>query len=398
MKAKQQNTDIECLRAVAVLGVAFHHMQGNLFHPGLPQLQGFLQHFSYWFGVDLFLAISGYVIGRSLLPQLRSPGERLPQQWTVVMAFWIRRAWRLLPSAWLWLAIILGATVLTNRSGAFGSLHANLMASLAGVLNVANLRFADAFFRYEYGTSFVYWSLSLEEQFYLLLPLLVLCLRRRIDLLMIALVVMQFLLFRTPLWMALRTDAIALGVLLSMAESSIAYARAEPAFLLRLGALRVIMPMALLTLLAMLAAPALQDLQWRISAIAAISAALVWLASYDKDYLLPAGRLKQLLTWIGHRSYAIYLIHIPAYFFLREVAFRADLAVTAPLHALAWAATGVALTLALADLNYRFLEQPLRRHGRAVADRYLSRRGVHRAKATTAPPDLVLPVSAEGTP
>jgi peptidoglycan/LPS O-acetylase OafA/YrhL len=397
VNSKQYNTDIQCLRAVAVLCVAFHHMQGNLFHPGLVPLQRFLQHAGYWFGVDLFFAISGYVIGRSLLPQMIAQRRSARDLLNMVTAFWIRRAWRLLPSAWLWLAVILGAVIFANQSGAFGSLHANVMASLAGLFNVANFRFADAFFRYEYGASFIYWSLSLEEQFYLLLPLLVLCLRRRIDVFMIALFVIQLFLYRTPLLMSLRTDALALGVLLSMAESSSAYAKANPRFLLRLGPMRWIAPVLLLALLSVLASPELQAWRWRISAIAVVSALLVWLASYDSDYLLANGHLKQMLTWIGSRSYAIYIIHIPVYFLLREAEFRLGFVAStmSPLHAVTLAAIAVTLTLWLCDLNYRLVEQPLRRRGQSVADRYLNRRGTIGQKPAGGPSGFMLPDAAK---
>lgn len=94
-----------------------------------------------------------------LIPQLREAPTR-QAFWEQARYFWIRRAFRLLPSAWLWLALILACCLLLNRSGAFGSLSANLAASLAGFLQVANFRFADSFYRYEYGASFVYWSLS----------------------------------------------------------------------------------------------------------------------------------------------------------------------------------------------------------------------------------------------
>lgn len=369
---ERRNRDIECLRAVAVIGVAFHHMQGNLFHPGLPRIGRLFQHADFWFGVDLFLAISGFVIARSLLPQMAAAGTNLRAQAGTIGAFWIRRFWRLLPSAWLWLGLILLAAVAFNHSGAFGSIHANLMATLAGILNVANFRFADAFFRYEYGASFVYWSLSLEEQFYLLLPLLVAVLRRRIDLLMIALVVVQLCVFRTPLLMSVRTDALALGVLLAVAASGKTHAALNPGFLLRMRWLRVLLPCLLLAALAALTSADLQDWRYRISAIAALSAVLVWLASYDRHYLLPDGWCKRVLVWIGARSYAIYLIHVPVYFLLRELGFRLGSSDDAPLHLPAWllfllAAGMIAL---LADLNYRYLEQPLRQRGRHIAERF----------------------------
>jgi peptidoglycan/LPS O-acetylase OafA/YrhL len=371
----RRNNDIECLRAVAVIGVAFHHTQDNLFHPGLPWIDRLFQHADFWFGVDLFLAISGFVIARSLLPQMAAAGTGLRAQAGTIGAFWIRRVWRLLPSAWLWLGLILLAVGAFNRSGAFGSLHANLMATLAGIFNVANFRFADAFFHYEYGTSFVYWSLSLEEQFYLLLPLLVVVLRRRIDLLLMALIIVQLYAFRTPLLMSVRTDALAWGILMAMFAPCRTYASLNPVFLLRLRALRTLLPCLLLGALAVLASADLQGWRFRISAIALLSVVLVWLASYDRDYLLPDGRCKRWLVWIGARSYAIYLIHVPVYFLLRELCFRLSGPHGTPLRPPAWllfvAAAG--MIALLADLNYRYLEQPLRQRGRRIADGFRRR-------------------------
>lgn len=371
-----RNRDIECLRALAVIGVAFHHMQGNLIHPGSPLIGRLLQHADFWFGVDLFFAISGFVIARSLLPQMAASVGNLREQMSVIGAFWIRRFWRLLPSAWLWLGLIMLLAATFNRSGAFGSVHANLMATLAGLFDVANFRFAEAFFRYEYGASFVYWSLSLEEQFYLLLPLLVACLRRRIALLMIALFVIQLCVFRTPLLMSIRTDALALGVLLAIAATGKTYTALNPRFLQRLGWWRTLLPCLLLAALAILSSADHGTWRFRISALAVLSAVLVWLASYDRDYLLPEGWCKRLLVWVGARSYAIYLIHIPVYFLLREMCFRLGIASDSANVMLSWLLGGLAIAMIalLAELNYRYLEQPLRRRGRDIADGFRQRR------------------------
>lgn len=365
-------------------------MQGNLFKPGLPALHTLLTHADFWFGVDLFLAISGFVIARSLIPQMHACAKDVRARWRVIVAFWIRRVWRLLPSAWIWLGIMLLAAVWFNRSHAFGPVHANIMATLAGVFDVANFRFADALFRYPYGTSFVYWSLSLEEQFYLLLPLAVLVLRRRIYLLMIALVAIQLMLTRGILLMAIRTDAIALGVLLAIAYDGRAYARFEPRWLLRLKVFRVLIPCLLLAGLAIMASADMQTWRFSISAIALMSAVLVWLASYGRSYVVPDGWFKRALVWVGARSYAIYLIHIPAYFALRESGFRLGVGGDASLSIPPWLLGVLALAciLLLADLNYRYLERPLRQHGRNVARRWLQRRSTRQEVVS---PDSMTP-------
>jgi len=362
--------DIELLRGIAVLGVVFHHLQGNLFRDGLAWLGSVAAYGQFWWGVDLFFAISGFVIARSLIPQLRACTSAA-QCWQRTRDFWIRRAFRLLPSAWLWLLLMLLASLFLNRSGAFGSLHANLWATVAGLLQFANFRFADSFFHYEYGASFVYWSLSLEEQFYLLLPLLVLLCRRYLAWVLLALVVVQLVSLRSVLLMFIRTDAMALGVLLALWTARSSYRHWEPEWLGRhpgLGPLLLI-----LSCLGMgwLATDGFHATFYRVGALALLCTLLVWIASYNRDYLLPRGPLKSLLAWVGSRSYGIYLIHIPVFMLVREAWFRlSPLGTTGlndqPLLALACAA---GLLLLLSELNYRVIELPLRNRGAELVQR-----------------------------
>lgn len=360
--------DIELLRAIAVGGVLFHHIQG-MFPGGWPRLTALADTFQLWWGVDLFFAISGFVIGRSLIPQLRGC-DSSRQYWAVTHEFWIRRAFRLLPSAWLWLLLVLLAVFFFNRSGAFGSVQANLQATLAGFLQFANLRFADAFMRYEYGASFVYWTLSLEEQFYLILPLLVFVSRRYLVWVLLAVVVVQFFTWRA-LWLSvIRTDALALGVLLSIWSLRPGYWRLEPKWL-RWPGFGLALIVAAGGVMAWIATERFNLSFYRLGVIAILSAVLVWVASYDRDYLLPRGRLKTALTWVGSRSYGIYLIHVPVFFLLRELWFRfAPLGSQDPASH-PWLALSCALLLIglLSELNYRLVEMPLRNRGAQLVGR-----------------------------
>lgn len=361
--------DIEVLRAIAVLGVLFHHLQGSLFTDPVPLLEKIHGWAQPWWGVDLFFAISGFVIARSLIPALQGCTTRR-EYWEQTRNFWLRRAFRLLPSAWLWLALMLLACVFLNRSGAFGSLDANLQATLAGVLQYANFRFADSFFLYEYGSSFVYWSLSLEEQFYLLFPLLIVLCRKHLVWALLALVAVQIFTLRTPLLMVVRTDALALGVLLAMWSAQPGYQRWQPTFLGRpwvgISALIVIG-----VLLSFMATDRFTLANYRIGSIAVLSAVLVWIASYNGDYLLPAGHLQRLMAWIGSRSYGIYLIHIPAYQLVRELIFRLQSAgLPSPAgHPVLTLAIAFSLIVLLSELNYRLIEMPMRNRGAALVKR-----------------------------
>lgn len=376
--------DIEVLRAIAVLGVLFHHLQGSLFTdpvPLLEQIHGWAQP---WWGVDLFFAISGFVIARSLIPTLQGCTTR-QEYWQETRNFWLRRAFRLLPSAWLWLALMLLACVFLNRSGAFGTLSANLQATLAGVLQYANFRFADSFFHYEYGSSFVYWSLALEEQFYLLFPLLILLFRRHLVWALLALVAVQILTVRTPLLMVVRTDALALGVLLAMWSVQPSYQRWQPTFLRRPWA-GITALIAIGLLLSFMATDRFTFASYRIGSIAVLSAVLVWIASYNRDYLMPAGIVQRLLAWVGSRSYGIYLIHIPAYQLVRELIFRLQNAgLPSPAgHPIVTLLLALGLIVLLSELNYRFIEMPMRNRGAALVKRLgTSRTAVPSSGATS---------------
>jgi len=264
--------DIELLRALAVVSVVVHHAHGNLFHWPTPLFDAFFRRFELWWGVDLFFAISGFVIARDLIPRLQGCNG-VAEFWRNSVQFWVRRAFRLLPSAWLWLLLMLVACRFLNESGAFGTLSANLAATLAGILQYANFRFADSFFRYEYGVSFVYWSLSLEEQFYLLLPLLIFVSRRFLPWILVGVIAAQFFVWRTPLLMVLRTDALAWGVLLALASHKAFYVRLEPTWLLRWRPLGLIL--AALLVLGLTRVSTEQHLWsvWRIGVIALFSAA-----------------------------------------------------------------------------------------------------------------------------
>jgi len=158
--------DIEGLRAVAVLLVV-------LGHTGVPLVGGG------YVGVDVFFVISGFLITSLLLREARISVPR----------FYARRAVRLLPAAALVLIATLVAARLFLPVVRLGEYARDALAS-AGYL--ANLRFA------EIGTDYLradqspspfqhFWSLAVEEQFYLAWPLLMLVLAARRRLLAVAL-------------------------------------------------------------------------------------------------------------------------------------------------------------------------------------------------------------------
>ena len=366
--AERKIDDIEVLRAVAVTFVVLHHINGNLWPGAVAGGTRFFEFFGGWVGVDLFFAVSGFVIARSLLPQIRA-ARSMRGFWTAGVSFWIRRAFRLLPSAWFWLAAVLVLQVLFNDSGVFGTLRANIEATVAAVLQVANIRFAWIFGRAEPGTSFVYWSLSLEEQFYIVFPILAFYARRYLPWLLAVALLVQFPLARGLFAMAFRTDAICWGVLIALL-GGYGLDRKMTAIAMRFTVGTRVLVCSALVGLPLLGGDLCANFAQKIGCIAFASALLVWFASRDAGCItepLPAP-IARIAVWLGASSYAIYLIHIPAYFIVREAAFRAGIRVAD----FPWLSVLAAamLILALAEVNYRWLESPLRRHGHRVAQKF----------------------------
>jgi peptidoglycan/LPS O-acetylase OafA/YrhL len=147
--------DIEGLRAVAVLGVVLYHAHVGLLHGGFA-------------GVDVFFVVSGYLITGLLWDELQRRGR------VNLGGFYGRRARRLLPAS----VLVVVVTAIAARH-LLPPLQTPSVAKdgLTSALYVANYRFAFAQTNYLNANSIPspfqhYWSLGVEEQFYLLWPLL----------------------------------------------------------------------------------------------------------------------------------------------------------------------------------------------------------------------------------
>ncbi len=365
---KHRIGDIECLRGIAVLMVIVYHSRTGLFTWPMPRWEWIDAHYlQTWPGVDLFFAISGFVIARSLLPELAASAS--PAR--TMGAFWVRRFWRLVPSAWLWLLIILVACLAFNRSGVFDTFHTNYESAIAAVLSVANFREAAAFQQFPYGPSSPYWSLSLEEQFYLVLPILAYLSGRWLTPVLLVLTAFVFCLPYQPFIMMIRVHAVLLGVLLAIAASSPAYQAFAPGFLRGRWWAGLLLLLFIVTLISTLAPFGQRITAYPLDFIALLSALLVFVASYNEDFLVGYRPLRLVLTWTGTRSYALYLVHVPVFCATREFWYRV-LGTGATFNQrdmLRFTLTALSLLIACVEINYRYLELPLRRRGVQIASR-----------------------------
>jgi peptidoglycan/LPS O-acetylase OafA/YrhL len=229
----------------------------------------------------------------------------------------------------------------------------------------------------DYGSFGIFWSLSLEEQFYLLLPFLLFFVRRRflVPALLAAFLAQVFLPrpdgfdpHHTSLLWFMRTDALILGVLIAFWKPHQSYRISEPCFL-RYGFLSF--PLVSLCLLLLATVPASREIAPVSTGLTAIICGLlVLIASYDRDYILPPSRFKSALVWLGSRSYSIYLIHVTCHSFIMELKRSAGIS-EGSIISVALTLVCIPFILVVAETNYRFIETPFRRIGRRIADDFV---------------------------
>lgn len=147
--------DIEGLRAIAVLGVV-------LFHAHLPQFGGG------FVGVDVFYVLSGFLITSLIVAEVEKTGR------LSLAKFWGRRMRRLLPAAALVLLATLAASFVVLDALSFRQAVRDIISAAAYVSNWNFAAQAVDYLAADAPPSPVlhYWSLSVEEQFYVIWPLL----------------------------------------------------------------------------------------------------------------------------------------------------------------------------------------------------------------------------------
>jgi peptidoglycan/LPS O-acetylase OafA/YrhL len=354
-------TGLDGIRAIAVMAVLFYHA-------GAPwALGGFL-------GVETFFVLSGFLITSLLFAEWRSTGR------IDLRNFWLRRARRLLPAVWLLLLVLPVLAVLLARD-ALPRLREDIPAAFFYITNwvyiVREIPYFDAFGRPPLLQQL--WSLAVEEQFYVLWPVLLLLLIRTLKNDRYKLMAATFFLVAlSSIWMAVlyspdgdplriyygtdtRAAGFLMGALLAMIWSP--QTRSSTGSSLRMELSGWAGLLALLILYNQL--NEFQAFLYRGGTlVTALASALLIVGAASPDTLL--GRLLEtpVLRWIGSRSYSIYLWHWPV-FMLTRPGFDVDLP------SLQVRAGQVALTFALAELSYRWIETPVRRHGFLASIRLL---------------------------
>ncbi|MEM5371370.1 acyltransferase [Paraburkholderia azotifigens] len=364
--ATTKNREIQILRGISIAFVLIQH-----YGPTLPVPHWYYRAMdatSFRSGVDLFFVISGFVISRSIAGAAL-PGIRLNR--STFLRFWVRRAFRLMPAAWLWALIVVGTSFFVSS---MDFMQPALVAkgALAGMFGYSNWIWASCLAHHGIGSACpnlyatsIYWSLSLEEQFYVALSIALLMVPLRAVL--IGGIAAALLLHATgdDLYIYFfRFGAMVVGVGLFWLTTTNWY-RPSWRLIQHAAARRASLAFALATI----AGAASISHQHTIPIVAAAAGLAVWVCSFDAT--IPESRVSRAFSWVGDRSYSLYLCHLPVFIMVREVMMRAGAKGYWDSAPLIWCAVPLAIGAALlaADATYRLVELPLSALGRAVIDR-----------------------------
>lgn len=327
--------DIDGLRAVAVLSVLLFHLGFN-FIPG-----GFV-------GVDIFFVISGYLISKIIYTEIENKRFSITN-------FYVRRARRILPAhASVFVLSSVFAVWLLYPS----ELVSYAKSALASALFSANIYFFEAINYFSPSANEIpllhLWSLGIEEQFYIVFPLIaILFAGRRIFSKVVAALLITSLI--ASIWMLTKDPSAAFYLLPFRAfEMLIGCYLSLPK---KLPTNKNVYNISFIVGLACIFCSILfykESMRFPGAAalLPSLGSAFVIFGGLDNNKLSKMLLGNKFLVFIGKISYSLYLIHWPVIVFGRRIFPLADFYI--------FSFSALAISLILAYLNYIFIEQHFR--------------------------------------
>lgn len=298
---------IDALRAIAVLVVIIFHID----HDYLPG--GFV-------GVDIFFVISGYLISKQLF-------ESIERQTFSLREFYVRRIKRILPAAFSVILItILLAQILFLPEDAIKTAQSGVWSAFS-MSNFYFWKFLDTgyFASASYTTPLLhYWSLSVEEQFYLFFPLACLLLLPKLNRYSIVLILILLILGSATASQLLllehhsfiyymlpsRAGELLVGVLLAALLHFEFIQKPKNSYFVFVLSIVVILCSCLLI------KPSDIFPGW-LYLVPTIGAALFIWSGFDNSLFNRSLLNSKVVLWLGKISYSAYLVHWPILAFLR---------------------------------------------------------------------------------
>lgn len=346
-------TGIDGLRAIAVIGVIIYHLN----YEWLPG--GFL-------GVTIFFVLSGYLITDLLLEEWNKKGK------IDFIDFWIRRFRRLLP-ALIFLMFILTIWILLFKQEAIGKLQADFLPSLLYVTNWWYI-FKDISYFETFGmpSPFTHlWSLAVEEQFYIIWPILFFIIVklfkknsvRLLSILIIAMISAFLMAFiyvpgldpsRVYYGTDTRAFSLLIGSMLAIIWPSQKLSKTLPSMSRIFLDITGLLGLALIVIMFYFSSQYDNFLYRGGMVLLSIYTALLVACLAHPASLL--GKIFSIwpLRWIGTRSYAIYLWHYPIIILTTPNLYSGEVNMTL----IFWQ---MLATIVMAELSYVFIEKPVRK-------------------------------------
>lgn len=357
MRVERHNVDIDALRGIAIILVVSYHMAAVGYIPSV--LSAILADFNGSFGVDLFFLVSGFLVSASLMRILETNSGSFRE---AVSVYFARRWFRTIIPAAIWVVVW---TVLSFLTEGFGDPVKNFNHAVAAVFQWAHLfLYIECVKSDGCGLFGYYWSLSLEEWFYVVLPVLFLCLRLKamLAVVVVLLIVLFCLAFvGWSMWGIFRIEPMLVGVVIYLKRAQL-LDLAE-----RLGErkwVRWVLPILLLSSMYLTA-----HFFGKAYVVIVASCALLFIFSLpDKGYLM-GRQTSAMLSVVGKVSFSIYLVHVPLIWLVSCLyegysGFGAKLLANGFLFS----------TIALASfVSYRYLELPSRNLGYRIGEYIESR-------------------------
>lgn len=347
-----KNIEIQLMRIISIALVVMAHqasLRTNI-HPHFGESLGTVLR--PWLGVDIFFVISGYFMGYMVLGKSK-PNMALAEKISFSLDFFKKRFLRLFPAAFFWITVTLTAGLISSNRGLWGDQTSLFYKWLTSILYIRN--FENAASPSPLGW---YWSLSLENQFYIVLPLLFFTIGRKFFIPCVyALAVL--LLFWLPGgidWGWYRPTGFIWGLIAyhlvnTQGIGDVIRAKAPqiPAtlsvFLLIFG------------LVASTAVPATfqnQMMPFAISIVSILACVCVVYAALKCGTLTVPKPLAFLSYWGGEITYSFYLCHIVVWDIMQDMRQSYGLRISSEL----FAVSGISMAILFATLSYFFIELP----------------------------------------
>ena len=342
---------LDGLRAIAVLAVIAYHL-------GVPGCSGGLM------GVTVFFVISGYIVTKILLVEYSRTGR------ISFKDFYIRRAKRLLPAIVLVIAAT-GALCTVFNHVLLTKMRPEVLPSLLFVNNWWQI-FNDASYFENIGLPSPlthFWSLAIEEQFYLVLPLMLLCIlrfggrlsrRRSLAALLLALAAVSAIEMTAlydptldPTRVYYGTDTRAFSLLIGAFVAVITTGNRQRLPRAWREALAVVGAIGVVACLSLMQGDAPFTYLGGMVVCSALTAMLIYGTLWKDSGAVAKVLSVKPLIWVGKRSYGLYLWHYPLMLLLTPMNSTDGMGVL-PM------AAALAATFACAALSYRFVENPIR--------------------------------------